>query len=124
MRRARGFTLIEVLVALAVVAVAMAALIKVAGDNTRDTAYLKEKTLAHWVATDKATALQIARAWPAPGRSSGTVVQAQREWRWTVDVQDTADPEVRRAEVSVRPADAAETGAPLARLTAFLGKPQ
>lgn len=124
MRQARGFTLIEVLVALAVVAIAMAALIKVAGDNTRDTAYLKEKTMAHWVATDKATELQLARAWPTPGRSSGTALQAQREWRWTVNVQETADPDVRRAEISVRPADAAEEQAPLVTLTAFLGKPQ
>ncbi len=48
--RHRGFTLLEVLVALAVLAIAMAALIKTGGENTRSAAYLRDKTLAQWVA--------------------------------------------------------------------------
>lgn len=118
----KGFTLLEVLVALAVVATSMAALIKVAGENVSNAAYLRDRTVAQWVAADKATELQVTGAWPAVGRSNGTVMQAGREWRWEVDVSDTPEASVRRLEISVRLAENRDA-APLALFTSFLGRP-
>jgi len=118
----KGFTLVEVLVALAVVAIAMAALIKVAGENASNAGYLRDRTVAQWVAADKATELQVSGAWPAVGRSNGTVMQAGREWRWEVDVSDTPEASLRRLEITVRLAERRDA-APLALFTAFLGRP-
>lgn len=118
----KGFTLLEVLVALAVVATAMAALIKVAGENAANATYLRDRTLAQWIAADKVTELQVTRAWPTVGRSNGTVVQAGREWNWEVDVSDTPEQALRRLDISVRPAGDREAP-PLALFTAFLGRP-
>ncbi|MDQ1363726.1 MAG: ral secretion pathway protein, partial [Pseudomonadota bacterium] len=53
----RGFTLVEILVALTIIAIAMAALIKASGDYTASTSYLKQKTLAHYVAMNELNAL-------------------------------------------------------------------
>lgn len=120
--RMRGFTLVEVLVALAVVAVAMSALIKVASENAANANYLRERTIAHWVAMDKATELQVMRAWPGVGQSDGSVFQAGREWRWDLQVASTADEDLRRLDITVRRAED-RRAAPLAQLSAFLGRP-
>ncbi len=118
--RPRGFTLLEVLVALAVLAVGLAALVQAGGAGARNAAYLKEKTLAHWVAMNKAAEYQLAGQWPGVGRRSGTVVMAGREWRWQVEVKATPDGDVRRLEVSVYPDRGEE---PLVRRIAFVGRP-
>lgn len=120
-RRAAGFTLIEVLVALAVLAIAMGAVIRSVGANTNNAAYLREKTLAHWVAMNKAAELQVLDKWPSTGSESGTEEMANHEWRWTVKVIDSGVENVRRLEVEVRAQR--DDKQPVASLVALLGKP-
>jgi len=82
---ARGFTLLEVLVALAVLALALAAGIKAAGSNIDNAAYLRDRTLAHWVAMNKLTEMQVFNKFPAAGSSEhGSLLLAGSEWYWTV----------------------------------------
>lgn len=119
--RAAGFTLLEVLVALMIVAIALSALIKAGTENTANAAYLREKTFAHWVALNTITEMQVRSAWPAPGKVEGTAVMADREWDWTAAVETTVDTTVRRMTVEVRPKDG--KGQPLVRLVSFLQQP-
>jgi general secretion pathway protein I len=116
-----GFTLLEVLVALAVVSLALAALIKAAAQAAENTAYLRDKTLAHWVAMNRITEYQVYREWPATGTRTGASEMAGREWAWTITIENTMDPDTRRLQVEVRREEEQEY--PLVELTAFLARP-
>lgn len=120
MKRVTGFTLLEVLVALAVLAIAMAAVIKVSVSNTSNTAYLKEKTIAHWIAVNKANELRLAEGWPSVGNKKGSIVMAKQEWRWKLKVSNTPDKNVRRMDIEVQ--HERELGGK-ASVTAFMGRP-
>ena len=112
-RRARGFTLIEVLVALAVLAIAMGALVTGIGRYGADARHLREMTLGLWVAHNRLTEIELERAWPDTGTSDGEVEMAGRDWRWSVTVAETPDPRVRRVNVVVRSGDSPDTAAEL-----------
>ncbi len=99
--RSEGFTLLEVLVALAVIALAMGVAIKAGADNAANAGYLRDKTFAHWVALNKVTELRLEAAWPATGKRAGTEELADRRWRWQAVIEKTFDDDVRRVEVSV-----------------------
>ena len=120
MKRVAGFTLIEVLIALAVLAIAMAAVIKVSASNTSNTAYLKEKSIAHWIAVNKANELRLAENWPSVGTKKGSVVMAKQEWRWQLKVSNTPDKNIRRMDIEVQ--HERELGGK-ASITAFMGRP-
>ncbi len=120
-RRTGGFTLLEILVALTIVALALGAAISGTGGHVESTDHLRNKTIAHWVALNRVTELQVAEPWPALGASSGSEEMTHREWRWTADVKQTPDAGVRRLEVAVTPA--ASPDAVLARVTAFTTAP-
>ena len=97
-----GFTLVEVLVALAVLAVALGGALKGASESATQAAYLREKTQAHWVALNKVAELQLLEGWPAIGIRRGTTELGRQEWHWTTTVSGTPDEDVRRLEVEVR----------------------
>lgn len=121
-RNQRGFTLLEVMVALAVLAIAMAAVIKGVGANVSNAGYMRDRTLAHWVAMNKVTESQVRRDWPDPPEEEGTALMGEREWHWTIIVEETPDPEVRRMDVEVRAS--ADDQQALTRLTSYLVNPQ
>ncbi|MET0230694.1 MAG: type II secretion system minor pseudopilin GspI [Rhodanobacteraceae bacterium] len=116
-RRTRhGFTLIEVLIALAVVALALLGLTRVAALQVHDFDALRERTFAGWVAANVLEETRLGASLPSTGRSDGRVELAARSWRWTRDVSATPDPSVRRVDIRVFEGDAKE---PLASLSGF-----
>jgi general secretion pathway protein I len=118
----RGFTLLEVLVALAVLAIAMGALIKGGADNARAAAYLRDKTLAQWVAMNVVAEQRLAADWPDAGTRRGREEMASHEWYWELTVAETFDEDIRRLDVAVRGSEDEEAGA-LVNLVAFLPRP-
>ena len=87
--RKNGFTLVEILVALAIIAIALGALIKSSGNHTRSAAYLKQKTLGHYVAVNEMEQLRLAEDWPDTGTERGSSEMAGREWYWTRVIERT-----------------------------------
>jgi general secretion pathway protein I len=117
---ARGFTLVEVLVALAIIAFGLIAVFSQLGQSATAAARLREKTLAHWVATEKLTELRLSRAFPGLGTSSDEIEMANTRWRYEIRISATEGSELRRADVSVAFAD--EPDRPVATATGFLAE--
>jgi general secretion pathway protein I len=97
-----GFTLIEVMVALAIVALGMMGVHKMLNDYALGAVYMEEKTLASWIATNKLTELSIAPTWPAVGDYEEDVEFAGQQWRCEIVVQETPVTNLHRVDVSVR----------------------
>lgn len=104
--RLRGFTLVEVLVALVIVAIGMAAVLASLTSAADTTAYLRERSFAEWVAMNRIAELRLQRQRPADGKSSGDAEFAGRRWRWEQEILELEIPGTRRIDVRVRPADA------------------
>ena len=118
--RARGFTLIEILVALAIVAVALAAGMRAVAQSSDAATLLKDRTLALWVAQNRLAAAQLANPWPAPGFREGEAQQARTRFVWRETVEGTPNPAFRKIEIIV--ADPATPDYVLARLVGYLGQ--
>ena len=84
----KAFTLLEVLVAMSVLAIGMLTLVKVSNQNTIQTSYLKDKTIAQWVAINKINEIKLESNWPDKGSSNGVVTMANRDWYWKLKVSD------------------------------------
>ena len=119
--RQKGFTLMEVLVALSVLAIALAAIIQSISTNTNHAGYLREKTMAHWVAMNKIAEMQSLNEYPPTGNKRGTEEMAGHEWHWQTQVIDSGVENVRRVEVEVRRNK--DDKGKLAFLIALVGKP-
>lgn len=101
MRRARGFTLLEVLVALAIFAVVAASVLSASARALQIAARLEDKTFATWLADNHLQALQLADAPPAEGREQGEETYAGRRWLWQTETQSTSEPQMLRVTVRV-----------------------
>lgn len=98
----RGFTLLEVIVALVVLTITLATIIKTTTENTKNVAYLRDRTLAHWVAMNVLTETRVHKRWPSVGEEqTGEMRMANQTWLWVIHVSSTADEELRRLTVKV-----------------------
>ena len=117
----RGFTLIEVLVALAIVAVALAAAVRAAGTMTQANVELRLKLLAELAADNRVAELRAAGAFPALGTRSVACPQGKAKLECVEEVKGTPNPLFRRVEVRVYAN--AERGHTLAELVGILPRP-
>ena len=108
MGKCHGFTLIEVLVALAIVAIGMAAVIGAVGSSADTAAYLRDKTFANWIALNQLEQARLGNRMPAKGTTEGELDYAGHHWRWQQDVNDFAFPGMIRIDVKVQQADTAK----------------
>lgn len=118
----RGFTLIEVLVALAIFGVVALTLMEHARMQVRQAAGVEDRLLAHWVALNSLTDLQTAPDFVAIGTSDTTAVLAGRDWFVTLETSATPDDAVRHVDVSVAPYNAITNarGSALVTITGFV----
>lgn len=121
LRRAHGFTLLETLVALAILAIALTAAFRAMGVAAQSAAELRERLVGDWVAENRLAELRATSAWPGPGSNEGTADQAGRQYRWREEVRNTANPLFRRVDVSVF-APESDTHA-IAQLTGYVARP-
>ncbi|MGB5131543.1 MAG: type II secretion system minor pseudopilin GspI [Steroidobacteraceae bacterium] len=116
----RGFTLIEVMVAVAIVAIGMFAVFKVIGDTTGNIGFLRDKSLAEWIADNQITEIRLSGEYPSVDRTEGDVEYAGRKWHWIANVSQTPVGGLRRIDITVRrDGDAADSA--LVKLAGFIG---
>ena len=101
MRRQDGFTLVEVLAALAVVAFALAALWKGLGQGLSVSQGLPERLVARWVAENRLVLRQARNDWPETRTTEGSTRMAGREWFWEEQVRTTEEARLRRVTIRV-----------------------
>jgi general secretion pathway protein I len=117
--RRHGFTLIEVLVALAVVAVALSAGMRAIAQGADGASSLKARTLALWVAENRLAQAQLDDPAPAPGTTTGEDAQAGVRFTWRRTVEASPNPAFRKIEIVVGQDD--QPGYVLARLVGYVG---
>lgn len=105
---ARGFTLLEVLVALAILAVALAAALRATGLAAGQTEALRDRLGATWVAQNRMALHLALHDWPSPGEFEGDAEQAGMRYVWQEVVSNTPNPVFRRVVVRVYAAQAPE----------------
>lgn len=96
-----GFTLLEILIALAILAVALSAAMRVAGGSTNLVSEQKQRTLALWVAQNRLAEHRARSDWPDMGSNEGDVEQAGIKMHWQETVSGTPRGDFRRIEVRV-----------------------
>ncbi len=107
-RHSRGFTLVEVMVALVVVGVALPALLSQVMSQVDGTLALREQTVAHWVAQNQWARLQLLRrikGQALKGTDSGEEEMLDRRWQWNAIAEPTEMDGLVRITISVGPAD-------------------
>lgn len=118
----RGFTLVEVMVALTVVSVTLPALLFLLSQQVDGTAYLRDRSVAQWVAADRVAEVRLAVARQrraTTGVIAGESERAGRTWYWRSEIQETPVPGFMRLTVKVT-ADESEDDSVLYTLDAFL----
>ena len=118
-RRAGGFTLLEVMIALLVIVVGTAAVINTSTESTWKSAQLWQRTVAGWVAQNQIAEFRARRSWGNDRRLSGKTEMANTEWQWEMTISGTDDPSLRRLDIEVFLED--QEGAK-ASLTAFVAR--
>lgn len=123
MREQRGFTLLEVLVALAIFALSAAAVLRQTQMSVSQQYQLELKSYALSMADDALAVLLAQRDWPPTGRNQQTQTFQNQQWQITTDVQPAPDPYLRRIDISVALLREGEREpAPLVSLTTYRGQ--
>jgi general secretion pathway protein I len=121
--RQAAFTLLELMVALAILAIALSAVMRAVGAATGNMDELRTRTLAGWVADNRIAEHRALRHWLPVGRKEGRAEQGGMSFRWVEEVQATPNGQFRRLEVkvwSVPEAGNAREARVLATLTGFV----
>ncbi|MBV2234657.1 MAG: type II secretion system minor pseudopilin GspI [Sterolibacterium sp.] len=129
---ARGFTLLEVLVALTLLAIALMAALRASALVADQASALQQRQLADWVAENRFEEHRAHRDWPAPGRYSAEVEQGGQRFVWQENISTTPNSQFRRIDIEVRVAPATSDShhgslpptPALARLSGFLVHPR
>jgi general secretion pathway protein I len=120
-QRARGFTLVEVLVALMVVAVGLTALMVAVNGTARTSGFLRDKTLAQWIALNRLTEVRLNVVKFGQNTDIGELEFGNRKWHYDTRYFDTSMASMKRVVVRVYLGEAKTKGNPVAQAVGFLG---
>ena len=101
MKKQLGFTLIEMLLALAVFAYAATSILNLIGTSASNLSQIEEMTFASYVANNRMAELQVSKVWPPKDKDKGEVEMAGRMWFWQQKVVATEDKRLRAVTVTV-----------------------
>lgn len=101
----RGFTLVEVLAALVIVGLGMLAVIEAISQTINNADYIRQKTIAHWVAMNKLTEFRLSNAAPKNGESDAYINMAGSTWHWRMTISETDVKSMQRIDIHVSPKD-------------------
>jgi general secretion pathway protein I len=118
----KGFTLIEVMLAMAVFSIAGIAILGTADTNARNLGYLESKIVASWVASNQLVEVTLDTSWPPKNNKKGKVELAGQEWFWQQKVEKTTDKNLRSIVMEVRLDEKAPSA--LATLVTYIAKQQ
>jgi general secretion pathway protein I len=99
-----GFTLIEVLVALAIVIIAFMAMYGSMMQVVAATTLMQEKTIATWIAFDRITEMRVMDEFPSDDESNGEIEMAGYDWVYSIKINATESDNLRQVIVKVAPA--------------------
>jgi general secretion pathway protein I len=97
-----GFTLIEVMLAMAIFSIAGIALLSAADNNFKNLSHLENKVLANWVASNQLVAVTLNPKWPPKNNKKGKVEMAGQEWFWLQKVIKTENKNMRSVVIEIR----------------------
>lgn len=118
--RQTGFTLIEVMVSLVIVAIALTAIAVTLGGMLNTATTLRDRTYASWIAQNKIIEIRAAGTVPDVGETTGEEDYANSEWEWRAVIAGTGVEDLLRIDVSVsHPGD----DSPIRTVTGFVGEP-
>lgn len=117
-----GFTLVEVLVALMVVALGLAALMTAVSSAARSSGMLRDKTLAQWIALNRISEVRLTVNKIAPTNDTAQIQFGGRTWHYDTRYFDTNVQSMKRIVVRVWSGDSKSTGNPVAEATGFFGQ--
>ena len=120
-RRTRGFTLVEVLVALVVVALGLTALMVAVNGTARTSGFLRDKSLAQWIALNRLSEVRLNVTKFGQNTDTGELDFGSRKWHYDTRYFDTSIASMKRVVVRVYKGDAKTKGNPLAQAVGFLG---
>ena len=120
-RQSRGFTLLEVMVALAIVALSLTAVAASMNQMIGAATAMQERTYASWIAQNKIAEMRLANVMPEVDTTSGEVEFANTRWVWRAVVSETGIENFRRIDVTVSDED---DNYEIRTVTGFIGEPQ
>ena len=119
-RRSAGFTLLEVMVALAIAALSLTAVTAAMSQMVDAANSMRERTYASWIAQNKIAELRLANVVPEVSEDSGEVEYAGLEWTWRANISETGVENLYRVDVEVSFLD---SDAVIRTVTGFIGEP-
>jgi general secretion pathway protein I len=118
-RTSTAFTLIEIMVALAIITITLGAIIENTTAANLNAQYLRDKTVASWIAMNEISLMRAKREWSSASSKQGEVDMAGQQWQWKMNILKTDDENIRRLNVQVFKLDADK---PVVQMTGFMGK--
>jgi len=116
----KGFTLIEVMVALVIVSLSLTAVAASMSQMIDASRAMRDRTYASWIAQNRIAELRLAAATPDVGSSDGEVQYANTDWTWRATISETGVDELYRIDVAVAFAGSEGT---IRTVTGFVGLP-
>jgi general secretion pathway protein I len=100
-----GFTLIEVLVALAIIAISVGAAMRASSAAVAGSGDVRDRMMARWVGRNELARLQTSQSLPAPGKLAGETTQGNVGFSWEALVESTPNPNFRKVQIAVKRQD-------------------